>query len=97
MTSDAVVNTMDELTALLREERWKQQDWTVNRFGGIWTCVRDGFARLVVTWIGRDQWVLTWEYMPADDGSAGPDWRVMRCADAEVAVEVDMILNALIS
>jgi len=62
--------------------------WNVTRGNGAVRFVREGYVRIVVSWIGGDAFVIAWQY------DAG-DWRATQVTRDMVGLEAHMTMNAM--
>ncbi len=60
--------------------------FTATRQGGVVRLVRDGFARVIVSWIGGDKFVVAWE-------SDEDEWACEFVVRAEVEQFVHMMVS----
>lgn len=83
---------LDEMAGYVQE--FSGQGWTSARVPGGVRFLRDGFVRVVVTWLGHEQWLIAWEY-GMGTGKLETDWRCEVYPTDEIGMQAHMTLNAM--
>ena len=84
-------DVLDEIAEIATTDAWFVKCGVkASRSGGVVRFVRDGFVRVIVSWVGGDVFVVAWAY----DDDVNGEWRAKSYARDEIVVHAHMTVNA---